>query len=75
MALGAGYVNSWAETFTDTQVPCIRNVMQGTDHTGIVEGDTPNENLFGSLSTCAFWLVAGLIVGSLRFQKKQGQTQ
>jgi hypothetical protein len=79
MALGAGYVNSWIETFTYTQNPCLRNVLQGSSGIGDTGSGGAQDNSvdtafgIGPLSTCAFWLVAGLVIGSLRFKKK-GQT-
>jgi hypothetical protein len=79
MALGAGYVNSWVESFTENKTPCLTNVIQGNFGNETNGGADANANAEGTsllgepLTGCVFWLVAGLIIGSLRFQKK-GQT-
>lgn len=54
--LGAGYVNSWIESYTAQDVPCIQET-------------TPI--LTSTFSNCVIWLVVGLIIGSLQFEKKR----
>lgn len=55
----AGYVNSWIEQYTGVNpTPCIGDTVQQT---------TNNTTLAGS---CILWLIAGLVFGSLKFEKK-----
>ncbi len=58
--LGTGIANSWIEQYTMSPTPCIGG---GTTSTG---GST-------TLSSCLVWLLVGLVIGSLTFQKKGSQ--
>jgi hypothetical protein len=49
---------SWIDTYTQTQTPCV---------TGLNSGNT---GVTGSFSSCIVWLIAGVIIGGLTFQKK-----
>lgn len=53
----AGVTNSWIEQYTTQPTPCITNT------TGIGS----------SFSSCLIWLIAGLVLGSITFQKKGEQ--
>lgn len=58
--LGAGIANSWIEQYTTQPTPCITN--------------TGGSTMFStSFSNCLLWLVLGLVVGSISFQKKGSQ--
>jgi hypothetical protein len=57
----AGIANSWIEQYTQTQLPC----------TGGVTGSTgSNGSSSSTFSSCILWLVVGLVLGSITFQKK-----
>ena len=56
----AGVANSWIEQYTTTPTPCV-----GGSSTSIFGSNT--------LSNCLLWLVLGLVVGSITFQKKGSQ--
>lgn len=51
----AGYVNSWIEQYTTQPTPCIQDTVQETT----------------TLSNCVLWLIVGLVIGSLTFEKKR----
>ena len=55
----AGIANSWIEQYTMQPTPCITNTGTNVGAGG--------SSLFGN---CVLWLLVGLVVGSITFQKK-----
>ena len=52
--LNAGIANTWIDQYSTQPVPCITN----------------STSISSSFSNCLLWLVLGLVVGSITFQKK-----
>jgi hypothetical protein len=55
----AGVANSWIEQYTTQQTPCING-----------SGGSSGSSTF---SSCLVWLLVGLVLGSITFQKKGSQ--
>ena len=58
--LGTGIANSWIEQYTMQPTPCIVNTGQNV-------ASSENGSTFGN---CILWLVVGLVVSAITFQKK-----
>lgn len=57
----AGVANSWIEQYTTTPTPCVA---------GSTGAGSETTNTAPTLSSCLLWLVVGLVIGGLTFQKK-----
>lgn len=73
----SGYVNSWIETFTEKESPCIKTVLFD-GQTGAVAGDngthTVDDQPAGfEIPTCAWWLIGGLFLGHLIKKNRKQQ--